>query len=107
MSDARGTAPVSPVVAIALLSVVFVLPVLVSLRPVDDWDIWWHLRTGQWITEHHQVTTTDPFSTYGADRPWVAYSWLFEVLIWRLYEWLGLVGIIVYRVLMTLAVIVA
>src|SRR5262249_5052272 len=76
---------------------------LVAVRPVNDWDIWWHLRVGQWIVEHHQVTTTDPFSTYGADRPWLAYSWLFEVLIWRLYEWLGLAGVIGFRVLVSVA----
>src|SRR6476620_6925611 len=113
MTETRSAAPsgadtpVSPFVSLILLTCVFLIPVLVAVRPVKDWDIWWHLRVGQWIVDHHHVTTHDPFSTYGADRPWLAYSWLFEVLIWRLYEWLGLAGIIVYRVLMALAVVVA
>jgi hypothetical protein len=93
--------------AVFLLTGVLALPVLATVKPVADWDVWWHLRTGQWIVDHGQVTTNDPFSAYGADRPWVAYSWLFEVLIYQLYQWLGLAGIIVYRVLMSVAVVVA
>src|SRR4051794_30060819 len=91
--------------AVIMLAGVLALPVLVAVRPVTDWDIWWHLRTGQWILDNGQVTTTDPFSTYGADRPWIAYSWLFEVLIFGLYQWLGLAGVVVYRVVLSLAVV--
>jgi hypothetical protein len=76
-------------------------------RPVLDEDIWWHLRTGQWVIEHGGVPQTDPFSAYGQGRPWVAYSWLFEVLVFGLHRGLGLYGILLYRALMSLAVVVA
>lgn len=46
--------------------------------PIDDADIWWHLRTCQWILNHGQVPATDPFSAFGLGKPWIAYSWLFE-----------------------------
>src|SRR5258708_3471317 len=92
---------------VAMLWGVLCLPVLAAVRPVTDADIWWHLRTGQWIVEHGQVTETDPFSMYGADRPWIAYSWLFEIGVYQLYQWLGLAGVIVYRVLMAVAVVAA
>lgn len=91
--------------AVVMLAGVLAIPVLAAVRPVTDSDIWWHLRAGQWIVDNGQVTTTDPFSTYGADRPWVAYSWLFEVLVFGLYQWLGLAGVIVYRVVLSLAVV--
>jgi hypothetical protein len=91
--------------SVLILVGVFAIPVLAAVRPVADWDIWWHLRTGQWIVEHGQVTSTDPFSAYGADQPWLAYSWLFEVLLFVLYQWLGLAGIIVYRAAMSLALV--
>jgi hypothetical protein len=93
--------------SVLILVGVFAIPVLAAIRPVADWDIWWHLRTGQWIVEHGRVTTTDPFSTYGANQPWLAYSWLFEVLLFGLYQWLGLGGIIVYRAVMSLALVAA
>ena len=53
------------------------------------------------------VPATDPFSTFGQDRPWVAYSWLFEVLVYGLYERLDLSGIILYRAALGFAVAVA
>jgi hypothetical protein len=98
-----------PAVARRLLILIalYGVPAVVLLRPVTDPDIWWHLRVGQWVVEHRNVPATDPFSAYGHDRPWVAYSWLFEVLVYELYRAAGLTGILVYRVLLSLAVIVA
>jgi hypothetical protein len=94
-----------------MLTAIYAVPIVVALRPVAvpvvDPDIWWHLRVGQWVCEHRAVPVTDPFSRYGADKPWVAYSWLYEVLVYRLYELFGLAGIVVYRVAMSLAVVAA
>jgi hypothetical protein len=83
------------------------LPALVVIRPVDDWDIWWHLRTGQWIVAHGALPTTDPFTTYGQDQPWIAYSWLFDVTIYLLHQAFGLWGVVLYRTVLSFAVIAA
>src|SRR5258706_15215594 len=42
---------------------------------VVDPDIWWHIRTGDWIFAHHTVPRYAIFSQH-LDRPWIAYSWL-------------------------------
>ncbi len=105
MNSETPPTSVSPFMATVMRFAVLSLPVLAAVRPVTDQDIWWHLRAGQWIVEHGQVTETDPFSTYGVNRPWIAYSWLFEVGVFALYQWLGLVGIVVYRVLLAVAVV--
>jgi hypothetical protein len=89
------------------LIALYAIPAMMVMKPVQDLDIWWHLRTGQWIVEHATVPATDPFSSFGRDRPWVAYSWLFEVLVYGLYERLGLYGIILYRAALGFAVAVA
>jgi hypothetical protein len=81
--------------------------VFTVVRPADDWDLWWHLRTGEWIAEHGGVPQTDPFSQFGGGRPWLAYSWLFEVLMYHLYRGIGLYGIVLYRALMAVAVAAA
>ena len=60
---------------------------------IADPDIWWHLRTGQWILEHHAVPLTDLFSLYGADKPWIAYSWLFDTAMAALFSRWGLAAI--------------
>ena len=51
-----------------------------------DEDIWWHMRTGRWILAHHAVPTRDMFSAHAAGQPWIAYSWLFDVLTTRLFD---------------------
>lgn len=119
-SEDKDLSPCQPVdlspsqplwVPVFLLTAIYAIPIVVALRPVAvpvlDPDIWWHLRVGQWVCEHRTVPLTDPCSSYGADRPWVAYSWLYEVLVYRLYEMFGLGGIVAYRVAMSLAVVAA
>jgi hypothetical protein len=32
-----------------MLVLLYSLPLLLTIRPVTDPDIWWHLRDGQWI----------------------------------------------------------
>jgi hypothetical protein len=80
---------------------------LLSLQAVLDNDIWWHLAAGRWIAEHRAVPRTDPFSTGGEHKPWVAYAWLFELLIWWLHQHLGLLGIVAYRAGFAVAIALA
>src|SRR5919109_1117343 len=89
-----------------ILVALYAISAVMVMRPILDPDIWSHLRTGQWIIEHGTVPTTDPFSSYGMGKPWLAYSWLFEVLAYGLYSWLGLTGILLYRIVLSLAVVV-
>src|SRR5262245_20839161 len=67
---------------VLICTVLYAIPAVVVTRAVTDWDIWWHLRTGQWVLENRDVPSTDPFSAYGQDKAWAAYSWLFEVIVY-------------------------
>src|SRR3974390_1733294 len=71
---------------------------------VIDNDIWWHLKVGDWIVQHLAVPHTGILSRTAADRPWVAYSWGYEVLMSRAYAWFGLLGIGLYGTLLTIGV---
>ena len=71
---------------------------------VLDLDVWWHLKVGEWIVAHRAVPHTGILSRTAANRPWVAYSWGYEVPLSRAYAWFGLVGIGVFGTLLTLAV---
>ena len=66
-------------------------------------DLWWHLATGRWIVQHQTVPSTDPFSEYGQGRPWVAYTWLFDVLVFKIYSGFGLLGIEYLKTVLGLA----
>lgn len=69
---------------------------------VSDPDIWWHMRTGEWIFQQHAIPHADPFSVSG--QPWVAYSWLFDAFIYQIASHWDLVGIVAYTVGMWLAI---
>jgi hypothetical protein len=93
-----------------MLCTLYAIPIVVAVRPVGvpnfDPDIWWHLRVGQWVAEHRAVPEHDPFSL-PEQKTWVAYSWLYEVLLYGLHSVLGLAGIIVYRVVVSVAIVAA
>src|SRR5208283_2405802 len=61
----------------------------VHLSALSDPDVWWHLSTGIWILQNHAVPHTGVFSQY-PDLPWVASSWLFDVLLAAAYKLMGL-----------------
>lgn len=71
---------------------------------VLDVDIWWHLKVGDWIVEHLAVPHTGILSRTAATRPWVAYSWGYEVLLSRAYSWFGLLGIGALGTLLTVSI---
>ena len=52
---------------------------------VLDADIGWHLKVGDWIIDHLAVPHTGILSRTAANRPWVAYSWGYELMLSRAY----------------------
>lgn len=94
--------------AVLLLLGLFILGVMVvGAFGIVDPDIWWHLRTGQWVVQHGTVPATDPFSSYGAANRWIAYSWLFDLLVYGLFQSFGLAGLVYYNIALSLAIAVA
>jgi hypothetical protein len=77
------------------LAVLFLGLFAMAARNVTDSDIWWHLKTGQYIAEHRSIPHTDPFSYTRAGEPWVAHEWLTEVLLYGLERTTGFGGLIV------------
>ena len=74
---------------------------------VVDPDIWWHMATGRWILQHHALPVNDPFSMYGATRPWLVYSWAFDIGVQTLFARFGLVGIFLLQIAVHVLVAVA
>jgi hypothetical protein len=69
---------------------------------VRDLDIWWHLKVGDWIVENTAFPHNGIFSLTAANRPWIAYSWGYEVILSRAYYWFGLTGIGLFGVVLTI-----
>ena len=77
------------------LIVLFLGLFALAARNVTDPDLWWHLKTGEYIAAHRSVPHTDPFSYTRAGQPWVAHEWLTEVLLYELQHSAGWGSLIV------------
>lgn len=95
--------------------VFFVVSLLfILLYQVHDPDVFWHLKTGEWIWQHKRLPDKDPFS-YTVDahiyedskRPYYVLRgyWLSQLIIYGLYSFFGIFGIIIFRCLIYLGLI--
>lgn len=91
---------------------IFLIIVVVGLfgmavRNVVDPDLWWHLKTGEYIVAHRAVPHLDPFSYTRAGQPWVAHEWLTELFMYALYRAAGWGGLsIVFAVILSASFLV-
>ena len=70
----------------ALLVSLPVLAFLLGCTPLADFDVWWHLRTGQLILETGHVPRVDLYTYTNATRPWINLYWLYQVVMALLYR---------------------
>src|ERR1700681_2518904 len=89
----------SPQIAFAAI-LLFGLLAMTARNAVDP-DLWWHLRTGQWIVETGHVHHSDPFSFTRAGHPWVSHEWLSEVVFYELWKHGGAAALIVFSAIIT------
>jgi hypothetical protein len=93
--------------AMAVVTVVFLL------RPLNDPDFFWHLKTGEWIVQHGGIPERDPFNytneiaQVAAARFTLAASWLSEVLYFLIYDRAGIPGILALKLLLVLLLVTA
>ena len=61
---------------------------------LSDADVGWHIRTGEYILDHHAVPHVDLYSFSKAGAPWYAWEWLTDVIFGGLHRMAGLKGIV-------------
>ncbi|MBZ5654734.1 MAG: hypothetical protein LAO56_05590 [Acidobacteriia bacterium] len=74
-----------------------------TARNAVDPDLWWHLRTGQWIVETGRIPHSDPFSFTRLGQPWVSHEWLSEVVFYETWKHAGASGLMVVSAIVTTA----
>lgn len=65
--------------------------IVISAVQKQQWDsdIFWALKSGEWIVTHLSVPDTDPFSYTFGGQPWVDFTWGFQVLAHLSHSLLG------------------
>lgn len=82
---------VADLIFVALLASLLFTPLSVKL--LGDAGTGWHIRTGQLILATHAIPRVDPFSSQ-INKPWIAWEWLYDVIVGCLERWAGLNGVV-------------
>jgi tetratricopeptide (TPR) repeat protein len=92
-----------PVVLAPLL--VAALAAALTLRPIDDFDVWYHLAAGRliWQTWHWPTVNTFAFTT--PDHPWIDLHWIFQLLLYAAYSLGGPLGCTLFAVALMLVTV--
>jgi len=96
----------------AILALAALLLIAYTSTEVSDPDSWWHLKTGQWMLQHHRLPSPDPFSytTYLGKPAYpgeeqtryfnLTHEWLAQVILYSAYALGGYGGLILLRAFM-------
>ena len=79
---------------------------LLGCQELYSSDIWWHVRSGQWILEHRSAPGMDTFSFSSTHLLWVDMTWLFQVILAVAFAAGGVRGIILATATLCAAVMV-
>ena len=66
-------------------AIVFASLLAMAVRTPVDTDMWWHLRSGQYIVETRALPLTDPFSHTRSGQPWINHGWLAQIVLYGAY----------------------
>ena len=66
-------------------------------------DLWWHLATGRWISQHRSFPAQDPFS-FTAHSKWVIDSWLSDVVLYQWSQLFGLYSLVYWKWILIVAI---
>jgi len=99
---AQIASPVKLLMSLLSLSVI-TFALLMAVEKVHNNDIWWHLKTGQWIIETGKIPVTDPFTFTTPGATWTPHYWLSDVLFAAVFSVSGLGGLILFKALIVAA----
>lgn len=96
----KKTSPIALLYPLAII----LLSVGLSLRPIADYDIWWHLKTGEVIWNLKEILRYDIFSYSAFGAPWINHEWLSQIILWLVFKFTQINGLIFLFVLITIGI---
>lgn len=75
-----------PKIAVAIT---FAVALIFCVKHIGEPDVWWQIRTGQYVMEHGEVPKVDVFSYTYAGDPWINVKWFTEVVMAGFSDVLG------------------
>lgn len=72
------------------------------IRPIQNFDFWFHIKYGQYIWQTHTLPFIDVFSHTAFGQPAVPYEWLFQLSIYLIFKLTGAIGVQAFVVICAL-----
>ncbi len=69
--------------------IIVLVSLVLCIRQLGEPDVWWQIRTGEFILENGYVPDTDVFSYTYAGDPWFNVKWGTEVIMALVTGWFG------------------
>ena len=110
MSENKTVNEDSPRVNIArysyvLLAVlVLIIAALTAFFPINNHDIWWHLKTGEYIVSENSIPGHDIYSYTAPGSPWITHEWLAELIFYAIFGIGGINSLIIFKILMAIMI---
>lgn len=77
---------------------VIIIGIISSIKIIHEPDLWWQIRTGQWIMENNQVPKLDVFSFTYLNEPWINVKWFAEVLMASVNDFFGVEWLVLLQI---------
>ncbi|MBI5234365.1 MAG: hypothetical protein HY880_08420 [Deltaproteobacteria bacterium] len=101
----RRTGPITQATTTTLITTLtFVLVFLSSFIKILDYDIWFHLESGEYIIANLSIPATDPFSYTAYGNPWITHEWLSGVVFYLVWLAAGFSGLTFFKTTIITAV---
>ncbi|MDO9463873.1 MAG: hypothetical protein Q7J67_01005 [bacterium] len=82
-----------------LLVSVFILTFYIGFTPISACDLWGHLAFGRYMCENGVFPQQNPF-LYTPHNIFINYCWLAQLILWGIYRFWGLLGLIIIKSLL-------
>ncbi len=82
-----------------------VLAIVFTLRPIDDYDVWYHLAAGRLMVDTWRWPTTNTFAYTTPLSSWVDVHWVFQLLLYASWMLAGSTGAILLATLLVLGTV--
>lgn len=81
----------------AAVAAVTIFACIFAIEQIYNYDLWWHLRSGEWILENGSIPYLDPFTFSSEGTPWINTGWLGGVVFALINRLGGLDSLIIFK----------
>jgi len=85
------------------VSLLFGVLLVLLIHKIYNFDIWWHLKAGQYIIGNQHIPGYDIFSYTASNRLWTDLHWLFQIIAYGIWRPLGAWGLIVMKIIVLIS----